>query len=313
MYRYVPSLAALRTFEASARHKSFTKAAEELNVTQSAVSRQIRQLEDELGIRLFERVRQRLVLTEAGASYAEEVRIGLDQLKTATLNLLAYQGIGGELVLACLPTFGSRWLIPRLGRFTSQHPEINVNLVTRIEAFNFENENIDAAIHFGDANWPGAITDKLMGEEMTPVCSPALLQGSSPLKSPADLKHFTLLQLRSRPYAWQEWFAGLDMPDLNPAHINPTAGPKFEHFHMIINAALSGLGVALLPTFLIREEVQKGLLVEPFDYRVQGRHAYYLVYPEKKRGLPRLQTFRRWLLREASRHTNEPLPGVPCA
>ncbi|MCZ4282778.1 transcriptional regulator GcvA [Kiloniella laminariae] len=300
MYRYVPSLTALRTFESSARHMSFTKAAEELNVTQSAVSRQIRQLEDELGIRLFERVRQRLVLTEAGASYVEEVRSGLNHLKAATLNLLAYQGVGGELLLACLPTFGSRWLIPRLGRFTSQHPEINVNLITRIEAFNFDSENIDAAIHFGDANWPGAITDKLMGEEMIPVCNPTLMERGQGLHTPNDLRHHTLLQLRSRPYAWQEWLKGADAQDINPA-----AGPKFEQFHMIINAALSGLGIALLPAFLIREELSKGLLIQPFEHSIRGKNAYYLVYPEKKRGLPRLQTFRRWLLREASKHQSE--------
>ncbi|WP_276327903.1 transcriptional regulator GcvA [Kiloniella majae] len=297
IYRYVPSLTALRTFESSARHMSFTKAAEELNVTQSAVSRQIRQLEDELGIRLFERVRQRLVLTEAGASYVQEVRKGLDQLKSATLNLLAYQGVGGELLLACLPTFGSRWLIPRLGRFTSQHPEINVNLVTRIEAFNFESEDIDAAIYFGDSNWPGTISDKLMGEEMIPVCSPSLLEDVGSIETPGDLSHHTLLQLRSRPYAWQEWLKGKETQDINPA-----AGPKFEQFHMIINAALTGLGVALLPAFLIKEELSKGLLTQLFDDSIRGKNAYYLVYPENKRGLPRLQTFRRWLLREAARH-----------
>ncbi|WP_343559636.1 transcriptional regulator GcvA [Kiloniella sp. b19] len=300
----IPSLSALKTFEAAARHLSFTQAAQELNVTQSAVSRQIRQLEDEVGLVLFERHHQRLVLTQAGRSYAEEVREGLEKLHGATLRLMAYRGVGGELTLACLPTFGSRWLIPRLPDFTSHHPEIHLNLITRLGPFDFGNDPVDAAIHFGTGQWPGAKSDFLMGEELLPVCSPdfhnrLINSGDVICKnnkiSAEDIANgLPLIHLTSRPMAWSEWFETQDI-----TAPKATIGPRFEHFHMVIHAAISGMGIALLPKFLIEEELNNSSLCQLLPGANNEKLAYHLVYPQEKATLPRLQAFRKWLMKMA--------------
>ncbi len=168
----VPSLSALAAFEAAARHGSFTRAAEELSLTQGAVSRQVAHLETVLGVALFQRARQRVALTPAGAAYAAEIRDGLSRLAAATVSTMAFRGAGGVLNLAILPTFGTRWLIPRLPRFTEAHPGITINFTTKLVPFDFAREPLDAAIHFGDPVWPGARLHRLMGEEIVPVAAP---------------------------------------------------------------------------------------------------------------------------------------------
>jgi LysR family transcriptional regulator, glycine cleavage system transcriptional activator len=292
--RFLPSMTGLQAFEASARHLSFSRAAEEMNLTQGAISRQIRTIEEQLGFGLFRRVRQRLILTEAGAAYAPEVRACLARMEAATLELLAHQGTGGMLNLAVLPTFGTRWLIPRMPTFWRAHPGITVNFNTRTVPFDFGSEQIDAAIHFGDTSWPGVIAHRLMGEEVVPVCAPALLRDPG-LRAIDDLGRHTLLQHTTRPLAFQEWLTAA-APDV---HINGLKGPKFEHFAMVIQAAAAGLGVAILPRFLIEEELALARLVIPFDIPVRSAHAYYFVYPEEKREMPVVRTFGDWLVAEA--------------
>lgn len=294
----LPSLSALRTFEAAARHLSFTKAASELNLTQSAVSRQIRLMEDYLGVLLFHRLKQRLVLTEAGRAYVVEVRAALEKMQAATVNLLANQGKGGVLRLATPPGFGTKWLIPRLHRFSDAHPEILLELATRARPFDLAVEAIDAAIHYGGEEWPGVLFDRLMGDEMVLVCSPSYLTSHDEMKTPQDLARHTLLQQTVRPNLWREWFEAKG-GDLSHAW----KGPRFEHFYLIMQAAIGSLGVALLPRLLVLDDVAAGRLVIPFEDTYRSRDAYCLVYPASKSADRKIQLLRRWLLDEATRST----------
>jgi LysR family glycine cleavage system transcriptional activator len=294
----LPSLAALRTFEAAARHLSFTKAAGELNLTQSAVSRQIRLMEEYLGVLLFQRVKQRLVLTDAGRIYVEDIRSGLEHMQAATVNLLANQGKGGILSLATPPAFGTKWLIPRLHRFSDAHPEILINLATRAKPFDLATEAIDAAIHYGSNDWPGVLFDRLVGDEMVIVCSPAYLARHEPLAGPLDLVNHTLLQQTIRPNLWREW-----MEVMGGDVVHAWKGPRFEHFYMIMQAAIGSLGVALLAKLLVNEDVSAGRLVVPFENSYTSRDAYCLVYPASKRSDQKIQLFRRWLVDEATRQS----------
>lgn len=292
----LPSLASLRTFEAAARHLSFTKAAEELAITQSGVSRQIAGMEEYLGALLFQRVKQRLVLTEAGQRYALDVRAALEQMQAATVNLLAHQGKGGSLNIGTAPAFCTKWLIPRLGRFTSAHPDVVISLSTRDLPFDLEREGFDAAFHYGANDWPGVLFDPLVGDEMVVVGSPRYLVDRPRLQKPADLINHVLLQHSRRPNTWREWF-----DSTGEAHVNAWAGPRFEHFYMLTQAAVAGLGVALLPRLLVQDELDSGRLAVALDHSFQSASSYCLVYPASKRNDPRLEIFRRWLLQEAGR------------
>ncbi|WP_417842243.1 transcriptional regulator GcvA [Thalassospira sp.] len=292
MRRVLPSLTALQFFEASARHLSFTKAAQELNVTQSAISRQVRSLEEYLGRDLFRRIRQRLKLTPAGDAYAAQVRDLLDRAEAATLQVMAYSGEGGMLNVGTLPTFGARWLVPRLGDFRTAWPDIQLNLITQIRPFDFAEEAIDIAIHFGEANWPGCVFHRLMGETLIPVCAPKLLKDNDDLPIARDrIRNCTLLQHATRPTAWQDWLMAAGVPA-----VDDLAGPRFEHFHMVIQAAVAGLGLALMPEFLVREELDNGRLLAPFDLSIPSHHAYYVVYPEEKESTFAVRAFRDWIL-----------------
>ncbi|MBI3146243.1 MAG: transcriptional regulator GcvA [Pseudogulbenkiania sp.] len=305
MRRTLPSLMALQCFEAAVRHLSFTRAAEELNLTQSAVSRQIRALEDFIGRPLFERVKQRLVLTVAGEAYAAAVQDVLDRAEAATLQLMAYSGEGGVLTIAILPTFGSRWLVPRLGDFTARYPDIQLNLVTQVRPFDFDKVEADVAIHFGPALWPGAICHRLMGEDIVPVCAPALLGGKPHLAEAREILDYTLLQHTTRPQAWNDWLHAAGIEDLSGHEGSLLSGPRFEHFFMVIQAAVAGLGIAVLPHFLVQEELQSGRLVVAVDKPVRSQHAYYLVHPATKADLYKVRVFREWLLEQAGREGME--------
>ena len=288
----VPSLSALAAFEAAARHGSFTRAAEELNVTQGAVSRQVGQLERGLGVALFERAKKRVSLTAAGAAYAADIRDGLSRLAAATVSAMAFRGAAGVLNLASLPTFGTRWLIPRLPRFTEAHPGITINFASKLVPFDFGREPLDAAIHFGAPIWPGARLHRLMGEEIVPVASPALVARFG-LADPADLLKVPLLQQSTRPRAWANWLERQGLPPQRAL-----MGPRFEQFAMVAQAAVAGLGLAIVPRFLVEEELRSGALVIPVDRPVAGEEGYYLVYPVEKAGLPTVTAFRDWLLAE---------------
>lgn len=279
---------------------SFTRAAKELNVTQSAVSRQIRQLEEYVGQPLFRRLKQRLHLTEAGKAYFKSVGSILDQTEAATLQVMAYGSGGGLLTIALLPTFGSRWLVPRLGDFTAQHPDVQLNLVAEVKPFEFAGSEIDAAIHFGGESWPDAICHRLMGEEVVPVAAPSMLAEHPKITRPENVKDLVLLQHVTRPQAWHEWLrtSGVE-------NIDGRQGPRFAQFYMVIQAAIAGLGLALLPRFLIQEELASGRLVVALDRPVTSEYAYYLVYPEHKAELMRLIVFRDWLLDQCASHRQD--------
>lgn len=292
----LPSLAALRTFEAAARHLSFTDAAVELNLTQSAVSRQIRLMEDYLGVLLFQRVKQRLVLTDAGRVYVDDIRAALVQMQAATVNLIANQGKGGILSVATPPAFGTKWLMPRLHRFTSAHPEIVINLATRARPFDLAAEAIDVAIHYGNNDWPGVLSDRLLGGDMVVVCAPTYLKNRERLKGPEDTAKHTLLQWTVRPNLWREWMEakGVEAP-------NAWGGPRFEHLYMVMQAALGHLGVALLPRVLVEDDIEAGRLIVPFADHYVSADAYCLVYRADKRDDRKIQQFRRWMTDESKR------------
>ncbi|WP_087735121.1 transcriptional regulator GcvA [Paraburkholderia piptadeniae] len=297
MRRRIPSIEALIAFEAAARHLSFTRSADELALTQSAVGRQVASLEDYLGVPLFNRVKKRLSLTEIGEVYARQVREDLDRIERNALAAMAHRNAGGILELAVIPTFATRWLIPRLPQFYAEHEHVTVNLTTRAEPFLFTDTPFDAAIHFGDPVWPGSITTYLFGEEMTPVCSPRLLQGRNSLE-PQDVPKFTLLHQSARPDAWRQWLAQAGIAD----DIDCMRGQRYELFSMLVEAARAGLGIALVPRFFVSHEVETGELVLPFSMSLRSEKGYYFVYPESKQNSPQLQAFAHWLLAEAGRY-----------
>jgi len=295
---------ALIAFECAARHLSFTRSGDELALTQSAISRQIAALEDYLGVPLFNRVKKRLSLTDAGQAYAQQIRGHLERIERDTLAAMAHRGAGGILELAVIPTFATRWLIPRLPDFYAAHDHITLNLTTRAEPFMFTDTPFDAAIHFGDPVWPGAIAHGLFGEEMTPVCHPRLLQGRT--MTPADLAGLTLLHQSARPEAWRHWFAQAGVHDADCMK-----GQRYEFFSMLVEAARAGLGVALLPRFFVLSELAQGELVIPCDIALCNDKGYYLVYPEHKQGSPLLETFKNWLLNTAHQYRETVAPAGP--
>ena len=297
---FLPPVADLLAFEAAARHTSISRAAGELHLTQSAVSRQIRQLEAQLGMALFHRVRQRIVLSDAGRVYAADVRAALQQLSGATQKVMATAGGGGLLNLAVLPTLGTRWLIPRMGDFAARYPEVTVNFSSRTEPFDFALEPFDAAIHFGAPTWPGAVCEYLMHEQVVPVCCPAY-QRRLGIRKLGDLGRAVLLQQTTRPTqwaAWAEWCVQTGMAGARSGGLDTTQalrGPRFEQFAMIAQAAVSGLGAALLPRFLMEAELASGALVELFPQALTSTDAYYLVYPESRAEAPLVRAFRDWI------------------
>ena len=286
--RLLPSTSMLMALDAAARAGSFTAAARELNLTQGAISRQVSALEDQLDVVLFERAGKTILLTEAGKIYAREVGVALQAIRNASLNAMT-NPLGGILNLAILPTFGTRWLMPRFPSFLNENPNITVNFVTRLTAFDFHEENLHAAIHYGQPDWPGAISTFLMGEEVLPVCSPGFLE-ENPLAQPADLARLPLLQLTTRPDAWDNWFRS---NDLEPPQ---EQGMAFEQFSIIAQAAVAGLGIALLPKFLIQSELDRKELVVILNMPTKSEAGYYLVTPADKSEHAPVVALREWLL-----------------
>ncbi|MBD8603843.1 LysR family transcriptional regulator [Pseudomonas sp. CFBP 8771] len=300
MRRRIPSTAALICFEAAARHESFTKASLELFLTQGAVCRQIANLEEFLDVRLFRRSKRGVKLTEAGLSYSRRVAAQLDAVERETLAVMGQQG-ASTLELAVVPTFGTQWLLPRLKDFQRHHPQITVNLTNRTRPFLFADTDFDAAIYFGDGDWSGTQTSRLMEEHPVPVCSPALLQGQ-PALAPTRIAELALLQQSTRPYAWRQWFASLE---LNVSR--DLSGPRYELFSMLAQAAVHEMGLALIPPFLIQRELREGSLVIANAHELRSSKAYYLAVPERHRELAALRTFRDWLMQQAEDY-RQPLP-----
>jgi len=287
--RLLPSMSMLQAFTAAARTESFTEAAAELDLTQGAISRQVRALERQLDAELFRRVRKSVRLTEAGRRYAEDVEKGLQVIRRASLDAMTHRR-GGILNLAILPTFGTRWLIPRFPAFLREHPDITVNFATKLSPFDFKKENLHAAIHYGRTDWPDTESTFLMKEETVPVCAPQLLE-ERPVTAPGDLYDIPLLQIATRPHAWRDWFhaAGLERP--------VTVAMVFEEIATLAQATVAGLGVALLPRFLIDSELERGELAVVLPRPLQSSFGYYLVTPRDRAGYAPVVAFREWLLR----------------
>jgi LysR family glycine cleavage system transcriptional activator len=290
--RELPPLPALASFLAAVETSSFSRAAQRMALTQSAISRQIALLEDWLGVPLFERRGRRVMPTPAALAYAEAVGPAVEKLRSATRRLLT-PAADRALTIATLPSFGMRWLAPRLPGLTARHPELLVNFAARSYPFDFAEERFDAAIHFGLPDWPGADHALLFHEDVVAVCSPDWL-ARHPVATPADLLRHSLLSLEARPDAWTRWFAAAGMDDMATPE-----GPVYEHFLMLAHAAAAGMGLALIPSFLIRPELASGALVTPLDITLVASEAYYLVWPRRSSHSPLFDRFRHWLLDEA--------------
>ncbi len=289
----LPSLNAVRTFATAGRHLSFTAAAAELNVTQGAVSRLVKALEEDLGVDLFVRVGRGLKLTPEGAAYLEAVTGALTRIASAT-RAVRRAGDRGVLSVSVLPTFAMRWLVPRLGRFQAAFPEILVDMTIGDGPPDFETLSADLAIRFGAGPFAGAEARALMGEEMAPVAAPALLASLPPVRTASDLPAGRLLRHTTRPDAWAAFFAAAGLPPPETG-----AAPAFEHFFLLAEAAAAGLGIALLPLFLVERELAAGRLVRPLSGSVRSDGAYHLLAPVGA-GWPRkARLFADWLAREA--------------
>ena len=294
MPRRLPPLNALKAFEAAARHESCTRAAEELCVTQGAVSHQVKGLEAELGLKLFNRERQRLVITEAGRAYLIVVRDAFDRIAAGTERLLQRQS-GGVLTVSTSPNFAAKWLVHRLGRFAEAHPEIDLRVSASLHHVDFAREDIDLAIRHGDGNEPGLHITRLCAEELFPVCSPQLLKGRNPLRRPADLNQVKLLHVNNRQ-DWNQWldFAGVK------SSVDLARGPVLNQASMAIDAAVDAQGVALARTALAAWDLIGGRLVCPFDAAMPVSYSYWIVCSKAAAKLPKIVAFSNWLLAEAA-------------
>ena len=286
--RHLPSHAILRSFEAAARHESFTLAGEELHLSQSAISRQVRELERIVGTDLFHRAGRRVVLNKAGRDLAGQLAIDLERLRQTVFRAMTAGDQGGVLRVGVLPTFASRWLIPRLPDFARRHPGIRINLSARTAPFDLAEERFDMAIHFGQPDWPGAQMRHLCDETLLAVAAPGFARTHG-IKGPETLARAPLLHLETRPFAWSDWFGacGLGRGEV-------FAGQVFDQFTMIIAGAVHGLGAALLPSYLIERELAEGALIQLDDRRMQTANSYYIVTGSATAS-PGVKAFADWM------------------
>lgn len=298
MHRRLPPLNALRAFEAAARHLSFTKAAGELNVTPAAISHQVKSLEAYLGVPLFRRLTRGLALTDRGEAYLPDLTAALDRMAAATVRMLADE-MSGTITVSCLPSFAMRWLVPRLPAFRQAHPDLDVNVHAAWELVDFRRDDVDAAIRYGHGGYAGLHSEMLLTETIFPVCSPKLLEGPHPLKTPADLRHQTLLHdtmvtAQERWYTWPSWIAWLGLED-----VDLSRGPRFSDSNMLLQAAMDGQGVALGRSGIVAEELADGRLIRPFEIERPADYAYHFVCPLDAVDRPRIRALRDWLFGEA--------------
>ena len=299
MARRLPPLNALRAFEAGARHLSFTKAAEELHVTQAAVSHQVKLLEEDLGVSLFRRMTRKLALTEEGRALMRVAGEALDAIAGEAARLRDAPG-GRTLSLSLIPTFGVKWLAPRLGRFWAAHPDIDLRLHHSIHLVDFARDEVDAAVRWGGGAWPGVEAVYLMRAGLVPVCSPALCKGPPALNVPDDLRHHTLLH--ERDYVdWAQWLAVAGARE-----VEARRGPIIDDPSVLHQAAIDGQGVALESESIVRADLEAGRLVKPFDVDLDEHNAYYLVAPPRHFDRPNVQAFRDFLLSELAAETGGP-------
>lgn len=290
----LPSLTNLRCFERAAHHQSFTAAAEELGMTQSAVSKKIRELETDLGIDLFQRAGRGVTLTQAGKSFAANLEHDLANIQN-TIRKAVSSGSGKvTLSIATLPTFANRWLIPRLPDFLARHSEIEVSFSTRMEPFDFGREPFDLAIHYGLDNWPNTRMTRLFEEKMVPVCSPRFFEEHA-LQNPAHVLKMPLLHLQSRPDVWSDWFAKAALGD-----ISRREGRYFDQYSMIITAAIADLGAAVIPLAMITRELSDRQLMRIDGPALTTEKSYYVVRPHGKVGA-HIHSFENWIREEAAK------------
>ena len=292
--RRLPPLNAIRAFEATARHLSFTRAAQELCVTQGAVSRHVAALESGLGTKLFERRHRAIELTPKGEIYFRALRDAFERIEDATEHVTGIVDTP-TLRIKLPPTFAIRWIVPRLARLHAIDRGLDVQITTSHSPVDFDREEIDIAIHSGEAPVPGTLSVRLFGEVLTPVCSPRLLQNGNALREPADLRSHTLLCSLHRPQDWPTWIeaAGLRGIDGN-------SGLKFENSSLTYQAAIDRLGIAMAQTALVADDLAAGRLVAPFALQVPTSGAYFLVYPPRSRGLVKVRRFEAWILDECA-------------
>lgn len=292
-FKRLPPLNALRAFEAAARHLSFTRAAEELFVTQAAVSHQIKGLEEFLGMKLFLRKNRTLLLTEEGQSYFLEIKDIFVSLQEATTRLLA-MGAKGSITIALPPSFAVQWLVPKLSDFAEMEPDIDVRIKAVDSEDGFLTDDVDLAIYYGKGRWSGLIAEKLYTEYLIPVCSPSLLMSNKPLDTLDDLKHHMLLHDTSRE-SWKSFIR-----HFNVLGVNVNQGPIFSHTMLALQASALGQGIALVDNALAHPDISMGRLVCPFEERMATKQAYYIVYREAQAELGRIQAFKDWVLTQVT-------------
>lgn len=298
MLRKLPALNALKAFEAAARHESFTRAAGELCVTQGAVSHQVKALETELGLKLFLRERQRLILTQAGRDYLTVVRDAFDRIAIGTARVLQRQD-SGMLTVSTSPDFAAKWLVHRIGRFSAVHPGIELRVSAAMHHVDFSREDVDMAVRHGDGTWSGLDAVRLCTERLLPVCSPKILKTGRRKAGPGDLAKLPLLHLDDEA-GWTHWLraAGVEPP-------KASGGLILNRASMLIDAAADGQGVALARTALAAWDLLEGRVVVPFDRGPQLKNVYWIVAPRATSNSPKIKLFRDWLLAEAAADTRK--------
>jgi len=296
MARRLPPLNGVRAFEAAARYLSFTKAAEELNVTPAAVGQQVKTLEDYFGVQLFIRLTRALRLTEAGQLILPYLHNGFDQIGEAD-RILRSRRDKRTLTVSVAPTFGAKWLVPRLPRFRQAYPDYDIRIDATDRRIDFNEDNIDVALRYGRGDYPGLESECLLLEVAVPVCSPRLLEGEHPLREPDDLRRHTLLHVQWKMESdaapnWRMWLRAAGLED-----IDPDQGPQFSIESMVIEAAIEGQGVGLVSSAVVEQDLAAGRLVRPFheDPHHPNRFGYYLVYPVSSRDIPKVAAFRDWV------------------
>jgi LysR family glycine cleavage system transcriptional activator len=292
MSRRLPPLNGLRAFEAAARHLSFTRAADELNVTQAAISHQIKALEERLGMALFRRLNRALMLTDEGQLLFPAVRDAFDSLAEAADRLRSRES-SGMLTVSALPSFAVKWFVPKMSRFQELHPEIDLRIAASERLVDFAGDSVDVAFRFGYGNWPGVRADLVAEESVAPLCSPILLDR---VKEPADLAHVTLLHEDMAPLSfpdWGAWFAAAGV-----SGVDASRGPRFSHTHLMLQAAIDGHGVALGQLLLATEDIAAGRLVMPFGPKLATGLGYWLVSPPGFADRPKVRAFRNWVMDE---------------
>lgn len=293
MARSLPPLNGLRAFEAAARHLSFTRAAEELHVTQAAVSHQIKGLEERLGMRLFRRLNRALMLTDEGQRLFPAVRDAFERLAEAVEGLRA-RDTAGPLTVSVLPSFAAKWLVPRLSRFQERFPDIDLRITALERLVDLARDDVDVAIRFGSGRWRGVHAEMILADRVTPVCSPALAQR---LRDPADLAHVTLLHETMEPMRnFPDWAAWLQAAGVNGVDVS--RGLRFSHTHILLQAAIDGRGIALGQAPLAADDLAAGRLIAPFALSLPVGYAYYLVYLPEAAERPKIKAFREWVLAE---------------